>query len=143
MYATLDDMLARYGEDVVYTLADTDGNGALDESGAERSLRDATGLINSYLGSRYPLPLPNTPALLTRLCVDIALYWLADDAGGATEERRQRFEDAIKWLESSAKGQVALGVEDDSEDGDDLVEEDGMAFSSAERLFSRRGLGRF
>ncbi len=140
-YATVDDMLARYGEDVVYPLVDKDHDDTLDDAAASRSLRDASGLINSYIGTRYPLPLNEIPDLLTRLCVDIALYWLSEDAGGATEEKRQRFEDAIQWLENIAKGRVALGMEDTT-DPDSAEEEcgDGMAFSSSPRLFSRNGL---
>ncbi|WP_281545898.1 phage protein Gp36 family protein [Grimontia sp. SpTr1] len=143
MYATVDDMLARYGEDVVYPLADKDQDDALDEEAAERSLNDATGLMNSYLGTRYPLPLLEVPDLLTRLCVDIALYWLADDAGGATEEKRQRFEDAIQWLENIAKGRVELGLDAPTDDEPGSLNDDGMVFTSAERLFSRAGLERY
>ncbi|WP_235869857.1 gp436 family protein [Veronia nyctiphanis] len=106
-----------------------------------RSLTDAAGLIDSYLGSRYALPLNEAPQVLTRLTIDIALYWLSEDGGGATDEKRQRFEDAIQWLEGVAKGRIEL-LPVDEEDDDALHAED-VIVTSNPRLFSRDGLRSF
>ncbi|MFD2177751.1 gp436 family protein [Veronia pacifica] len=138
-YATVNDILTRYGEDVLFTLAHHEGE--LDEPAVVRSLTDASGLIDSYLGSRYPLPLNDTPQVLTRLTIDIALYWLSEDGGGATDEKRQRFEDAIQWLEGVAKGRIELlPVQETTED---ITHAEDVIVTSNPRLFSRDGLRSF
>lgn len=76
----------------------------------ENALSDASGLMDSYLSTRYPLPVIHFPDLLKRLCVDIAVYWLAQDGGGTTEEKRQRYEDAVAWLERLAQGKAELNI---------------------------------
>lgn len=108
-YATQVDIIERYGEDVLYALADRNRDGTLDEEAISRALVDATAEIDSYLASRYPLPLSATPKIVVILCVDIALYRLSPDH--VTEERRKRYEDAVKMLRLISDGKVSLGIE--------------------------------
>ena len=134
-YASEQDIVDRYGEDTLYTLADKDNDDILDHQAINRALDDASEHINAFIAARYTLPLASTPTLLRRLCVDIAVYWLGEDRGGAVEERRQRFEDAERLLGKIAKGDVSLGMETT------LTTSSGSAcIISGNRFFSRDSL---
>ena len=112
MYATVQELETRLGgTEALVTLADRDGDGVADAELVERALADAAAEIDSYLAGRYALPLPAVPAVLVRLACDMAVYRITCDYGaGLTEERRQRYEDAVSWLKRAASGDVALGL---------------------------------
>ncbi|MEW5885483.1 MAG: DUF1320 domain-containing protein [Pseudomonadota bacterium] len=74
----------------------------------ERALDDASAEVSAYLAARYPLPLPAVPALLRNLACDMARYRLWRHA--ASEEVRQRYDDARRLLEHLASGKLTLGV---------------------------------
>lgn len=111
-YATVEDITHRYGEQGLYTMAEQDNDDTVDTTAVEKALSDASGLMDSYLSTQYTLPLMEAPDLLKRLCADIAVYWLSQDGGGTTEEKRQRYEDAMEWLERLAQGKAQLPVTD-------------------------------
>lgn len=111
-YATPADIGAQYGAETLALLTDRDGDGAGDPGAAERALADASAEIDGYLAGRYDLPLsPGRAALLRRPAVDIAVYRLAADAATATDERRRRYEDAVRYLEGIASGEIRLGTD--------------------------------
>ena len=113
-YATAEQVIERHGAGTVQLLTGRDGDGAADFSSAggvlDRALADAAAEIDTYLAAKYDLPLTETPDILTRLAVDIAVYRLASAADVATEERRMRYEDAVKLLERIASGEASLGL---------------------------------
>lgn len=100
-YCTRADLVARFGESEISYL----------EAGRENALAeviaDATALIDSYLAARYPLPLAAPPAILMRVSRDLVRY-AADNAPDETVTRRR--DDAVKFLESLAKGNATLGL---------------------------------
>ncbi len=129
-YATTADVSARYGN----ALIDAYGDNA--SASIEKALDDASGFIDSHLGMRREAVI-QTP-LLTRFSVDIAVYWLSEDAGLATEEKRQRFDDARNWLAQFSKGLVDLdGNLSDAASQSTTT----AAVLTQERLFSRQRLG--
>ena len=71
-----------------------------------RCLASAKEEIDSYLGVRYTLPLPEVPALLKQFSVDLALYRLALGRDVLSEEHRRRYEDSIKHLAKLAEGKA-------------------------------------
>lgn len=75
----------------------------------ERALQDADETINSYLSSRYVLPLSTVPAVLARVACEMARFYLYDDQ--VTDLIKDRHAANIKWLGEVAKGTVSLGVE--------------------------------
>lgn len=109
-YASQQDIVDRYGEDILSVAADRDGDGQPDNAVVTQALEDASHEIDSYVGARYDLPLPSKPALLQRICIDIALYRMSSEADVATEERRTRYQDAVKLLRGIAKGEMTLGL---------------------------------
>jgi len=93
MYATEADMVKRFADDIEeLKLMHADAAATINEA-----LQDAAEEINGYIGGRYPLPLPNVPSNLNRMACDIARYRLYYQQ--PTEEVRNRYKDAIKFLE--------------------------------------------
>jgi phage gp36-like protein len=132
-YVTQQELIDRYSENVLLSLADRDNDSVIDADVVEQAIVDASELIDSYLAKRYTLPLPVVPAPLKRVCGDIAIYLLCGD-GTVTDEKRKRYEDAIRFLVALAKGDASLGVglEQDSSNSVGHVELD-----SSPRLFKR------
>lgn len=112
-YITLDDLTRRFGESEILALAD-DGTGSIDQEEIDRAIEDAGGEIDGYVaGGGYTVPLDPVPKIVASYACDIARYRLYHSA--ATDQVRQRYEDAIKFLRMVAKGEVLLGI--GSEDG--------------------------
>lgn len=106
MYASVQDMIDRFGDTIVIELTDDEHTGAVNTAVAERALTDATSEIDGYLAARYTLPVTDTPRLLSLLCTDIARYRL--EMEHSSEETRKRYEDAVRKLEKIAKGEINL-----------------------------------
>jgi phage gp36-like protein len=96
----------RFGEQEIASLEDADNSGSSDLRVSSEALDDATEEINSYVAVRYALPLPSTPAPLSRACCDLARYRLYKDR--PTEEIKYRYEKTMKWLEQLAQGKTLL-----------------------------------
>ena len=77
-----------------------------------RALADATSEINAHLLGRYQLPLEQTPEVIKLKCADIARYLLHDDH--PTDQVKQRYEDAMRYLQKVASGQISLGISQDN-----------------------------
>lgn len=114
VYATTQDLIDRFGQDAVLVAADRDRDGALDQTVIDKALLDADAEIDTYVGQQYQLPLPIVPRILTKLAVDLAFDTLSPEADTATENRRTRREKAVQLLKSIAKGDVSLGIQQDS-----------------------------
>lgn len=107
-YATLADLVARYGEDELVSLTDVNRSGAINVGVLNQAISDADSEIDSYVAVRFSLPLATVPKELTRVACDIARYRLYDDR--APDEIRKRYEDAVKWLAAVANGSRSLGL---------------------------------
>lgn len=105
-YATLTDMVERFGELELVQLTDRMNGVAIDAVVMGRALADAQAEIDSYLATRYLLPLISTPPMVNRLACDIARYRLHDD--GVPESVRVRYQDAVSLLKRLASADVLL-----------------------------------
>lgn len=72
------------------------------------ALTSASEIIDTYCGNRYHLPLDPLPVAMRAFCIDIARYRL--DRVRSREDVRQRYEDAIRFLEQLTKGIVSIGA---------------------------------
>lgn len=72
------------------------------------ALISASEIIDTYCGNRYQLPLDPLPVAMKAFCIDIARYRL--DRIRSREDVRQRYEDAIRFLEQLTKGMVSIGA---------------------------------
>src|SRR5574341_1516172 len=102
-YAVKQDMIDRFGDVELKQLTDRTGAiDTIDDTVLGKALADADAEINGYLAGRYTLPLASTPLILVGMACDIARFRLYKPQ--ATEEVRQRYEDAIKYLTKVAEG---------------------------------------
>lgn len=111
MYATVDDMIRRYGEVEMIRLSVADGTvpEAVVPGRIEGAIADASQLIDSYLRVRYATPVVPAPAELVRSTCLLARYDLA--LGGErepTEQMRLARKEVIAWLEKLAAGSATL-----------------------------------
>ncbi len=136
-YATLQNMIDRYSNDSLLIVADRDDNGAIDIAIVDEAISDATAEIDTYVAAKYDLPLAVVPKVLTRLCIDIAMYRLSADADMATEERRLRYEDAVKLLVRISNGVVSLGLDEPP-----VTTNGAASVTSNERRFRRKSMNR-
>ena len=109
-YALPSDIAAIYGAETLARLTDADGNGVADAGAIERAIAYGDAQIDSYIGARYPLPLPNTPTLIKMLSIDIAVYRIAQDHTRLTDEIVRRYDDAIRQLKALSSGTAVLPI---------------------------------
>lgn len=145
-YATVQDLLDRESEDLIFAVFDRDRDSLLDNTAMERCLSDGAGEMDGYIGQRFSLPLPTAPRWAVQINCDIAIYRGARAADALTLEISKRYEDAKAFLKDVAKGLAGLGLApaDEPQTGDSGEVKGGeILVSSSERIFSRdrlRGL---
>lgn len=108
-YATQQQLVDSFGELEVINLTDRNGTGVIDTAVLNRHLTRATNTINGYLRSRVTLPLD--PAVvdespLPGIAADLWRYYAQED--GASEDVRNRYNDALRWLRDFGQGVVEL-----------------------------------
>jgi phage gp36-like protein len=110
-YAIAADFIKAFGEreTLMLTNLDNPNSVTIDPIPLDKALDDATAEIDTYIGSRYILPLASTPTVVNRYCLDIARYML--DRIRSREDVRLRYEDALKWLGMLASGKVSIGAD--------------------------------
>lgn len=108
-YAVQSDMVDRFGQTEIAQLTDRVNGTAIDTVVLGKALADADDLINSYLATRYTLPLSSTPKIIVRAASDIARFYLYEDR--VTEAVKARYDDTVKYLKSVADGLVTLGLD--------------------------------
>ncbi len=136
-YCITQDVIDRFGEDELIRLtaqANEFGEygSEINQTQLDRALSDASATIDSYLASRYPLPLANVLPILNRFACDIVRYFLHDVS--PLDEVTNRYKDAIRYLEKVSKGDISLGI---STTGERPETVDGATIKSAGSVFSR------
>jgi len=135
-YASYSTLVDQYGEAEVTRSSDRDQDGAADVGVVAQALDDADGEIDSYIGVVYKLPLNPVPGVVVTYAGVIALYRMSLQTGVLTEEKRQRYEDAIRWLRDVAKGNAVLdGSEQPS------TKAGGIRYVTEPREYTRTKLG--
>ena len=102
MYITRDDLNTRFGKYEINRLE----AGIKEPNAVQAAIDDACQTVDSYVASRYPLPLAVVPVSLQRACAVIARYCLYKNQ--PTPTVRQDYEDVTRWLEQVASGKVKL-----------------------------------
>ena len=115
VYANRDDLIARFGVQSIESLEKAISK-VVDPAVSDEALSDAQVIADSYLAVHNALPLPSVPEVLKGYVLDIARYKLYTQK--PTEEVRQRYDDAIKWLDRVSSGRAILLLPP-SEDGID------------------------
>jgi phage gp36-like protein len=109
-YATQQQLIERYSQRMLIQLTDraVPPTGTIDATVVTRALADTDAMIDGYLAARYALPLASTPALITDLALQIAIYKLHRKV--AEEKIRKDYDDAQKLLRDISTGVVRLSV---------------------------------
>ena len=112
-YATQEDITALHGAKKLRTLADRDRDGSVDSEAVARALEAASAEIDSYLAARYVTPVDPAPITLRDVAIEIAVYRLANNGAGLTEDVRKRYDDSLRFLRDLAGGRADLpGAQD-------------------------------
>ncbi|MBX3580830.1 MAG: DUF1320 domain-containing protein [Rhizobiaceae bacterium] len=108
-YATKQDLIDRFGEKELKQLTDRTNTvpTTIDDTVVTRALTDADALADGYLGKVYTLPLSVTPPVLTKVCADLARYFLHGKAAKETLVE-DAYKQALAWLKDVARGLVQL-----------------------------------
>lgn len=134
-YATLDDLIARAGEDEIRQVADRDRDGEIDPVVITEALEHADNLVNGYVGTKYALPLSPAPDLVRTWAIDIARHRLHFQ--GPPDYVVKDYEKALASLERVAKGLISLpvsGAETPASSAGTVM------FSAPDEVFDARGL---
>ena len=122
IYATVADLVARFGELEIVQLTDQDHipPSVINVAAVDVKIADACALADSYIGQVYRLPLAGcakpvpgaapeyvVPPVLVRLVCDLTRYYLHDDLAPENEVYR-RYQAAMKELEKIATGKSVL-----------------------------------
>ncbi len=115
-YASVTDMQNRYPARDLIAISDPN-NASIQTAVITQALGDASVEIDSYLESRFQLPLSDPPAVLNLHCCTIAMYRLQSLRPlHDLEDARKRYEDAIKFLTQVSTGKLTLGLSADSQE---------------------------
>jgi phage gp36-like protein len=134
------DLSARASPAQLIQLTDDEKTGVADSTRILALLVSAEAEVNSYLATRYPVPLSPVPDLVKELALDVAVYKLFARRQRVTADVRQTYEDALKKLEQIAKGVLTLGV--DPPPASSTLASQGEVLT-ADRDFSRSAMGDF
>ncbi len=107
-YAVQADLLDRVTAVELVQLTDDEKTGQVDVTKVQAALDRATGVIDSYVRTRYQTPL-QTSNTATEICVDLTLYYLfSRRAQKMRETVRQSYDDAIAILKDISTGKASL-----------------------------------
>lgn len=114
-YVTKAALIELYSETDLVRLTDTTNvpPTTIDDAKVDRAIVDAESQADTYLRARYTLPLAEVPAVLTRH-VGAVVWWYLKGPNRASEDDRQAYEDAMRWLEKVGDGKAVL-VESDGD----------------------------
>jgi phage gp36-like protein len=135
-YATVQDMIGRFGETEMLRLSSVDGElpETVNAAPVEQAIADADGIIDSYLRKRYSVPLWPVPRAITNASCVLARYELS--VGGDREPADQvkaGKKDIVAWLTQLANGIATL------EDAAPIAPTSSARTGDRERMFGRHG----
>lgn len=130
-YCTVDDLIAEFTEAELIQLTDAECKGVIDADTVDKAILRADRTINRYLGRFATLPV--AVDLVTDLACDIARYFLYTN--GVPDVVKQRYDQAIKYLEQIAQGKIDLQNSGGTEQSSTVV--GGAQMTNGGSVFSR------
>ena len=112
-YIALQDLLDELGEDILVQLTDDSDTGEISEAVIAKAIASAEGTFESYIRTRYSLPVPATQLVKSRI-LDLAVYQLyrkrATFDDGVFKVKKTAYDETISLLRDIQKGLAALDV---------------------------------
>jgi phage gp36-like protein len=151
-YAVATDMEARYpNRDLVQLTNEDPTQTTVNATFLSTFLSDASDEIDAYLEARFALPLSDPPAILTRVCCEIAMYHLnALRPIHDLADAKDKYEKAIAFLKDVSDGKRTLGMSSDAQEPADPASPSVVVDQNAgndpdvpQRVFSRSTLKGF
>lgn len=140
-YATLTDIERQIDSADLIQLTDDERTGDVDTDVVTRAIADADEEIDGYIGSRLAVPLDPVPGIIRKMSVDIAIYNLySRRRAEIPEARRDRYNDAIRFIRSVAKGEISMGANDP---GGNPPTASGISSSGCDQVFTASKMERF
>jgi len=133
-YCTLDDIKDMMDEDEIIRFTDDADAGVVNTSVTDKAIAGADALIDSHIGSRYSVPVDPVPDIIVDLACDIAIYKLYSRRSAAPDEIRQKYEDAVKYLEKVAAGKIIIP---DATAASTSASNDAVIITASDKIFSR------
>lgn len=115
-YVTNADIESWLGTQTYIELTDDAGSGSADEMKVDEARLGAEGEANSYLATRYQVPLklssePEVAAVLKSFVLDLVSYRLHSRRPPVPDDIVRRRDEAVTWLARVAGGLVQLPAE--------------------------------
>ena len=113
-YASVDDMVLRFGRDELIRLTTPAGDDLVDVVAAPAlaALEDVSGEIDTYLRKRYRVPLDIVPAEIQRAACHMARFELSlGEQREASDQVRQMRKETLEWLAKISQGAVVLDLQ--------------------------------
>lgn len=133
-YCTQTDLQDQIPSATLIQLTDDAGTGAVVTAVITKAIADADAEIDSYCAARYTVPLSPVPPMIRKISVDIAVYNLYARRKGASDDRKARYDNAIRFLRDVSKGAVTLGASSPSP----ANAGDAVFFDGEDRVFTRK-----
>jgi phage gp36-like protein len=111
-YCTQADILLQLDQDILIQLTDDDNEGSLDADNVTAAIADADAEIDAHCQGRYDIPLTPVPAMIKKVSVDMAIYHLYSRRQEVPEVRKDRYKNAVGFLEKVMKGSITLGADE-------------------------------
>jgi phage gp36-like protein len=152
VYASITDAIALRGADYVTVSCDRDRDGVLDTEAFELALQAASNKVDGYfMGRVRGWPWAVVPALVRQYTVDLAIYDACTDPSVLTEIKKDRYHEAIEYLDAVAKGRIKLTTDESESGGANLAQSSttvtasraSSLMSSCARVFTREKLRHF
>ena len=139
MYATVADMQARYGAQLV-ALAGTTADKQVDLAAVERALTAACAEMDVVLSVRYAVPIGITPVppVLCRIAEDLAASALPRNGASEASMYERRAREARDLLDKLAAGKAALGAGASPAQPSDQSTRGGIAYHAPSSDFRRK-----
>lgn len=87
-------------------LADRNGDGVPDDDYIAGAQAKAEGVIDSYAGKRYRVPIANPSNVLVQMAADETIFQLALRGNGPTQDQTDDRELRHQWLKDLSEGKV-------------------------------------
>ncbi len=109
-YCTQADVETRIGLVDLTDLSDYDDDGTPDATVVAEAISSGEAIIDSYLGTKFQVPVTPVPDVLKTRAVNLTVYYLRLGRDSVTEDVRAQYKDDIAWLQDVVGGRVTLGI---------------------------------